>query len=212
MKKTILATLIFVLAFASDALAQKRTTMPTVYNNFRSSVITFADGHKSRQSLTNVFLKNSSLLFLKGEYTMEANMDNIVAVDFDDRSYMAINNKLAYLVDSIGSNRLYCMELFDKDSYERNLKNNINISNLELGEQISTTTVDLNNDEDFKFPVFRHYYYFFNGSFVKVHEREINKILNKEQRTMMKRVMATPEFSWQDEKSLLLLLKAISGQ
>ena len=49
-----------------------------------------------------------------------------------------------------------------------------------------------------------------DGQMVKVHERELNRKLNKEQRAMMKRIMALPDFSWQREEPLMLLLKAIS--
>ncbi len=193
------------------SMAQKRTLSATLYKEFKPSVVTFADGHKSRQSLTNVFLKNSSLLFLQGEYTMEANMDNIAAVEFADKKFIAINKQLAYMVDSVGSNALYCIELFDQDSYERNLRNNINISNLQLGEQISTSTVDMNNEEDYKLPVFKHFYMLLDGKFIKVHERELGRKLSKDQRTMMKRIVSLPDFNWQNENSLMTLLKVISN-
>lgn len=208
--KKLLTLLIVTLGIAGSALAQKRTTMPTFYREYRPAVITFTDGHKSKNAFTNVFLKNASLLFLKGSQSMEANMDNIAAVDFDDRSFVAIDKKLAYLVDSVGSNALYCIELFDKDTYERNLKNNVNISSLDIGDQISMSMVDLNGEEDYKLPVFRHYYYLYNGKFVKVHERDIARSLSKEKRTMMKRIMALPDFSWVEVSSLMQLLKAIS--
>jgi len=197
---------------ALPVTAQKRTTQATLYRNFKPSVITLNDGRKLSQSFTNIFLKNSSLLYLKGEYTMEANMDNIVAVDFDDRSYIKIGEQLAYVVDTLGSNGLYCVELFDKESYERNLKNNVNISSLDLGDQISMSTIDMNNEEDYKLPVFRHYYYLLNGEFVKVHERELGRKISKEQRTMMKRIIGMPDFSWQSEESLKTLLKALVQQ
>ena len=208
MKKSFTILLGFLCAVGS--MAQERRLMATMFKEFLPSVITFADGHKSQQPLTNVFLKNASLLFPKGEYTMEANMDNIVAVDFEKRKFVAINKQLAYLVDSVGSNALYCIELFDQDTYERNLRNNINISNITLGDQISTATVDLNTEEDYKLPVFRHFWMRLNGEFVKVHERDLGRFLSKEKRTMMKRIIALPNFSWQRDDSLLQLLKAIS--
>ena len=210
MNRRIVSIILLFLCFAVGSFAQKRTTMPVVYRQYRPAVITFSDGHKSRNTYTNVFLKNGALLFLKGDTPMEANMDNIVAVEFEDRKFVSINNKLAYLIDSIGNNALYCIELFDKDTYERNLKNNVNISSMDLGDQISMSYVDLNNDEDYKLPVFRHFYYLYKGEFVKVHERELSKRLKKEGKTMMERIVALPDFSWQSEKSLMQLLKAIS--
>lgn len=199
-----------IVCFSLGSFAQKRTVMPVVYRQYRPAVITFTDGHKSKNMYTNVFLKNGSLLFLKGEVPMEANMDNILAVDFEDRKFVSINKQLGYLIDSVGSNALYCIELFDKDTYERNLKNNVNISSMDLGDQISMSYIDLNNEEDYKLPVFRHFYFLYKGEFVKVHERELSKKLKKEGKTMMERIVALPDFSWQNEKSLMQLLKAIS--
>lgn len=199
-----------IVCFALGSFAQKRTVMPVVYRQYRPAIITFTDGHKSKNMYTNVFLKNGSLLFLKGEVPMEANMDNILAVDFEDRKFVSINKQLGYLIDFVGSNALYCIELFDKDTYERNLKNNVNISSMDLGDQISMSYIDLNNEEDYKLPVFRHFYFLYKGEFVKVHERELSKKLKKEGKTMMERIVALPDFSWQNEKSLMQLLKAIS--
>ena len=207
-----LALLSTLLLFVLALQAQERMTMPTLYSEFKPSTVTLKDGRTLKQPFTNVFLKNSSLLYLKGEYTMEANMDNIAVVSFDDRSFVNLHGQLAYMIDSVGNDRLFCVELFDQETYERNLRNNVNISSLTLGgDQLSTSTVDLNNEEDYKLPVFRHYYYLLDGEFVKVHERDLSKRLSSEKRTMMKRIINQPDFSWQSEKSLLQLLKAVGN-
>ena len=208
MKKKL--SILLALMLSLGCMAQERRLSATMFKEFKPSVITFSNGRKVSQPLTNVFLKNATLLYPQGEYTMEANMDNIVAVEFNDRSFVVIDKQLAYRVDTVKGNTLYCIELFDQESYERNLKNNINISNLSLGDQISTSTVDLNNEEDYKLPVFRHFYYQLGNEYVKVHERELTRRLSKDKRTMMKRVISLPDFSWQSEKSLMQLLKAIS--
>ena len=198
-------------AFMAVAMmAQKRTTMLVLYKDFRPSTITFADGHRSRQSFTNVFLKNATLLFLKGELTMEANMDNIVRVDFDDRHFVNIDNQLACIVDSVGDNVLYRVELFDKESYERNLSNNVNISNLDLGEQVSTTTIKLNNEDDYKLPVIPVYYMLYNGKILKVHERTLWNHLPKDKRRIFKTIVGMDNFNWTNDAQLMKLLKAIS--
>ncbi len=206
-----IVTLLLLLASVLSLHAQKRTTMPTQYREFRPSVITLKDGRKLSQPLTNVFLKNSSLLYLTGTLTKEANMDNIVAVDFEDRSYINLNGQLAYLIDTVATNRLYCIELFDLDTYERNLRNNNNITNLSLGEQIATTTIDLNTEEDFMFPVFRHFYMLYQGEYVKMHERDIWRILPKEQRHIYKSIISQDDFSWTSPECLMQLLRAITS-
>ncbi len=213
MKKTLLTIAIMAMA-ALTATAQKRTTRATLYKEFKPSTILLNDGRVIKQPLTNVFLKNSSLVYLKGTYTMEANMDNIKAVTFDDRSYIVIDNQLAYQVgDSVDNgNALYRVDLFDMDSYQAQLRNNVNVSNLDLGEMIGVTTVDLNNEEDYKFPIIPIYYMQYNGEMVKVHERELWRRLPKDKdlRRMFKTVIGENSFSWTNDSSLLVLLKAIT--
>ena len=40
---------------------------------------------------------------MRGSVSMEANMDNIVSVKFDDREYFKIDTVLAYPVDTVGN-------------------------------------------------------------------------------------------------------------
>lgn len=213
MVKKLFVTLL-IAAISLSVVAQKRTTQATLYRQFKPSVITLKDGRQIRQPLTNVFLKNSSLVYPKGDYTMEANMDNIVAVKFDDRSFVNINNQLAYLVDSVGKNRLYRVDLFDMASYQAQLRNNVNISNLEISDFVSTSTIDLNNEDDYKFPLIPIFYFYYDGEYVKVHEREIYRRLPKtgDLRRKYKTIIGMDSFSWTDNHSLLQLLQAITPQ
>lgn len=210
-KKTILLTM-FVMA-ALVCTAQQRTTQTTLYKQFKPSVITLKTGRTINQSHTNVFLKNGSLVYLNGEYTMEANMETIAAVEFDDRKFINIKNQLAYMVDSVGSNILYRIDLLDLNAYNQNLRNNINISNMgfESGA-ITTTSMDLNSEDDYKLPIFSHYYFFYNGEFVKVHERDISRVLPKDKdlKRKYRTIIGMDDFSWNSDNSLMKLLKAIT--
>ena len=196
-KKTILLTMFVMAALVSTA--QQRTTQATLYKQFKPSVITLKTGRTINQSHTNVFLKNGSLVYLNGEYTMEANMETIAAVEFDDRKFINIKNQLAYMVDSVGSNILYRIDLLDLNAYNQNLRNNINISNMgfESGA-ITTTSMDLNSEDDYKLPIFSHYYFFYNGEFVKVHERDISRVLPKDKdlKRKYRTIIGMDDFSW----------------
>lgn len=202
----------FVMA-ALFGTAQKRTTQATLYKQFKPSVITLKTGRTINQPLTNVFLKNGSLVYLNGELTMEANMETIAAVEFDDRKYINIDNQLAYMVDSVGSNILYRIDLLDIVAYNQNIRNNINISNMgfESGA-ITTTSMDLNSEDDYKLPIFSHFYFFYNGEFVKVHEREVSRVLPKDKdiKRKYRTIIGMDNFSWTNDKSLMQLLEAIT--
>lgn len=198
-------------SIAAPATDQERTTMATLYREFKPSVIYLTDGRKLNQNLTNVFLKNSSLVYLKGTFTMEANMDNIARVEFDDRQFDVIEGQLAELVDSIGSDAVYRVDYLDMEAYQAGLRNNINISNISLGEQISTTTVDLNNEEDYKFPLVHKYFMRYRGETFHVHEREIWRRLPKDKdvKRMFKTIIGKSDFSWTSDESVSELLRAI---
>jgi len=191
-------------------MAQVRTTNLTVYSNFKPSIILLKDGRVLKQPLTNIFLKNSSLLYMQGTTSMQANMDNIVSVKFDDRLYTKIDTVLAYEVDSVGAEKkLYKATIIDQVAYRQQLKNNQVITNFDMGDQISTSTIDLSTEDDYKFPLIDLFFYRINGKIVKVHERHLSRILNKEQKRMMKTYLSMPDFDWTDEKWLMELLRKL---
>ena len=108
-------------ALTLGTFAQKRTTQLTLYKQFKPSTITLKNGRSIKQSLTNVFLKNSSLVYMQGDHAMEANMDNVAKVQFDNKTFYNVNNQLAYIVDSVGGNILYRVDIFDLDAYNHNV-------------------------------------------------------------------------------------------
>ena len=194
-----------------SAAGQTTTKKLTVYNEFKPSIIQLKDGRQVKQNMTNIFLKNSSLLYLQGTNTMEANIDNIVSVKFDDKQNIKIDSVLAYVIDSIGHDALYCATVIDVDAYQTQLRNNNTISSLSWGAggALSTTSMNLNTDDDFLFPLVDLYYYCINGQFVKCHERNLQYILNKEKKRIVHTFVTMDDFSWTDRNSLKKLLKAL---
>jgi hypothetical protein len=206
-------TLLFVIVAAAvlTAAGQVKTPKLTVYKDFQPSIILLKDGRYVKQSLTNIFLKNSSLLYMQGTNAMEANMDNVVSVKFDDRLYVKIDTLLAYVVDSVGQDILYRATVIDMNAYQTQLRNNNVISNLSWGTggAITTSTMDLNTPEDYKFPLIDLFFYRIDGKFVKCHERNLQYILNKDRKRIVRTFVSMKDFSWTDEESLMKLLKAL---
>lgn len=204
------STLFIIMMLVAQSLsAQIRTEKLTVYKQFKPSTIMLKDGRELKQPLTNIFLKNSSLLYMNGTNSMEANMDNIISVKFDDRQYIKIDTMLYYLVDTIGNDALYRATVMDMPAYYQQLKNNKVITNIDFGDQIQTSHIDISTEDDYKFPLIDLFYYRYNGEFVRTHERNLGRILPKEKQRMLKTFVNLPDFSWTDEESLLKLLKAL---
>ena len=208
MKRNILIVLLAIAGIVSSH-AQQVTPALTVYKEFRPAKVMLADGKILNLSLANIFLKNSSLLYKSGLETKEANMNTVLRVDFKDRSYLRIDTLLAYQVDTVGHDVLYCAQMIDMDSYRQQIANNREITSLDLNDMIGYTTVDLQNEQDIHFPIKNVFVFRINGNFVIAHERSLKRLLTKEKRRILASAIAMPGFSWNDEKSLMNLLKMI---
>ena len=154
------------------------------------------------------------MLYISGELTKEANTKSLLRVDFKDRTYFRIDSVLAYQVDTVGANALFCAKVLDLKAYRQLIANNSNITNLDINDLASMnilqyTTIDINDMKDIHFPVIPLYYYRLDNQFVLVHERNLKRVLNKEKRRRMESVMNLPDFSWTNEKSLLKILEVI---
>ena len=213
MKKLVLSAIVLLMA-AMRVAAQEVTPQLTAFPEFRPATVYMADGKKMEIPMANIFLKNSSLLYISGELTKEANIKNLLRVDFKDRSYIRIDSVLAYQIDTVGSNALFCAKVLDLKAYQQLIRNNSNITNLDLNDLSSMnmfqfTTIDLQDTKDIHFPVIPIYYYRIGNKFVLVHERHLKRAFDKENRRRMESVMNLPGFSWTDEKSLLKILEII---
>ena len=213
MKKLVLSATVLLMA-ALRVAAQEVTPQLTAFPEFRPATATMADGKKMDIPMANIFLKNSSLLYISGELTKEANTKNLLRVDFKDRSYIRIDSVLAYQVDTVGKNALFCAKVLDLKAYKQLLINNSNITNLNMNDLLSMnmlqyTTVDIGDTQDINFPVIPLYYYRINDKFVLVHERHLKRFFDKENRRRMESVMNMPGFSWTNEEFLLKILEVI---
>ena len=213
MKKLVLSAIVLLMA-AMRVAAQDVTPQLTVFPEFRPATVYMADGKKMEIPMANIFLKNSSLLYISGELTKEANIKNLLRVDFKDRSYIRIDSVLAYQIDTVGSNALFCAKVLDLKAYQQLIRNNSNITNLDLNDLSSMnmfqfTTIDLQDTKDIHFPVIPIYYYRIGNKFVLVHERHLKRAFDKENRRRMESVMNLPGFSWTNEEYLLKILEII---
>lgn len=208
-QKYVLAMLLMVVA--SGAFAQKKTLLATMYHKNKTASVTLKDGRVIKTPNANVFLKNGALIYFQGNTVKEANMDIILGVEFDDKNFINIENRLAYFVDSIKGNALYCVEIIDMDAFERNLKNNVNYTFIDLqSDHLDTFTNDLNTEEDFVFPVNREFFFRLDGKYVQADYRELYRVLNKERFRMLKTITNVPDFDWLEPECLMRLLGLIS--
>ena len=189
--------------------AQTTTTSLTEYQSFQPATIHLVDGKQIKVEFANIFLKNSSLLYISGQDTKEANLKTLTKVVFKDRTYYRIDSVLAYQVDTVNHQPLYCAKRIDVVAWRGMLVNNRQLSNINFGDMITYSANTLADEQDIHFPLINVYYLQINGKYVLAHERNLKRVLDKEKRRLMASVMSEPGFSWTNEASLLKLLKYI---
>lgn len=190
--------------------AQTVTPAVTVYREFQPATVQLSTGKTLKVPLANIFLKNSSLLYKKGTQTMEAHMNTIDRVEFKDRTYYRLDTLLAYQVDTVGHDALYCAQRIDYAAWEQMIINNSSLTSLDLGNMLSFSTTDLVDEHDLQIPIAHLFFFRLNGQIVPAHERNLKRALkDKGRRRLMESVLSDKSFSWTDGQSLLRLLRII---
>ena len=146
MKKLVLFLLL--VTGAVSMTAQTTTTSLTVYPSFQPATIHLNDGRQLKVGFANIFLKNSGLLYISGQETKEANLKMLTKVDFKDRTYYRIDSVLAYQVDTVNHQPLYCAQRIDVVAWRGMLVNNRQLTNIELGDMVTYSAAELTNQQD----------------------------------------------------------------
>lgn len=209
MKKLLLVifVLIYSSAFSIAQVAPAKSKITTAFAQFKPATITLKDGRVIHQGSSNIFLKNSRLVYKHLDKVMEANMDVIASVDFGDRVYIKTDSALMYIVDSVKNHLLLCKSTIDMESYKRNMINSRQISNLEISTMVSVTTTDIASTDDAFYPLDNEYYFLIDGKLIKAHERTLSRALPNEKRHLLKTIIYDPGFSWIDVKYLNKILE-----
>jgi len=85
------------MTLAKAQSSMESSKYPTQYQQFEDAQIFMALGD-TINTKANIFLKNGHLYFLRNKLMMEADMRNVIAVQFKDRRYIKIDTLLAAVV------------------------------------------------------------------------------------------------------------------
>ncbi|MBR5656255.1 MAG: hypothetical protein IKW98_06175 [Prevotella sp.] len=190
--------------------AQEISRRVTEYEEFKPAVIHLVSGKDVSTPKANIFLKNSTLLYLSGTKTKEAFTDNLKSVDFDDRTYYRVDTLLAYKVDSVGTSALFCARLIDMNALGQMIRSSRQITNIDVGDQITATSLRKVEGDEFDYPIVNQYYFLCGGKIVRAREHEVLRATPKARRRAFWSTVREAGFQWSSEESLMKLLKAIT--
>ena len=214
------AFLLFLLALCSSVYAQipsGRSRTVTMFSDFQPAIIKLKDGKTSVHKQTNIFLKNSSLVYMKaptGEI-MEASMPVVAGITVGERNFINVKNQLAEVVATEGKASLVRIRVIDVETMKGEYLNNSIMTNSSMiddlnagraiSETMSTTRIDGAEDEE-PYPLMDTYYYVVGDKVTLAHERSIKSALKKDQRKEYE-VILSAGFSWARQEDLAKLLK-----
>ena len=134
--------LLFLLAICTSAYAQipsGRSKTVTLFQDFQPAIIKLKDGKQSVHKQTNIFLKNSTLVYKKmptGEI-MEASMPVVESITMGERNFINVKNQLAEVVATEGNASLVRVRIIDVETMKGEYLNNSTITNLSMLDDLS---------------------------------------------------------------------------
>jgi hypothetical protein len=188
-----------------------------MFHDFQPAIIKFKDGKESVHKQTNIFLKNSTLIYKKmptGEI-MEASMPVVAGLTIGERNFVNVKNQLAEVITTEGKASLVRVRTIDIETMKGEYLNNSTITNSSMlddlsagraiGESMSTTRIEGADDEE-PYPLMDTYYYVAGNKVTLAHERAVKLVIKKDQRKDYQ-IAISMDFNWARQEDLVKLLK-----
>ena len=217
MRNYILLSLLIACSSLYAQIPSGRSKTVTMFNDFQPAIIKFKDGKESVHKQTNIFLKNSTLIYKKmptGEI-MEASMPVVAGLTIGERNFVNVKNQLAEVITTEGKASLVRVRTIDIETMKGEYLNNSTITNSSMlddlsagraiGESMSTTRIDGADDEE-PYPLMDTYYYVAGNKVTLAHERAVKLVIKKDQRKDYQIAIST-DFNWARQEDLVKLLK-----
>lgn len=212
MKKS-LSLLLAALCVALSAAAQqqtgdKRSKTPFVFETFRDAKILQTFGRKTTAQ-ANILLKNSALCYMQDGKVMQAFTQNVLGVEFDSIRYMKVNEEqMGRVLASKGYNHLLCVTSVNMEKYRAETVGGDNLPFLEITDAGAFFEIDGEKfDYDKGLPLRDKYYFHIKGQVVPANETTFKKIIRPEMKKAFKGLMSDKFWSWNDPRSLTMLLE-----
>ena len=217
MRNVILLSLLLACSSLYAQIPSGRSKTVTMFKDFQPAIIKLKDGKQSLHKQTNIFLKNSTLVYKKvptGEI-MEASMPIVAGITMGERNFINVKNQLAEVVATEGKASLVRIRIIDVETMKGEYLNNSTITNSSMlddlnagrliGESMSTTRVDGADDEE-PYPLMDTYYYVAGNKVTLAHERAVKLVIKKDQRKDYQ-IAISMDFNWARQEDLVKLLK-----
>ena len=217
MRNFILLSLLIACSSLYAQIPSGRSKTVTMFNDFQPAIIKFKDGKESVHKQTNIFLKNSTLIYKKiptGEI-MEASMPVVAGLTIGERNFVNVKNQLAEVITTEGKASLVRVRTIDIETMKGEYLNNSTITNSSMlddlsagraiGESMSTTRIDGADDEE-PYPLMDTYYYVAGNKVTLAHERAVKLVIKKDQRKDYQ-IAISMDFNWARQEDLVKLLK-----
>lgn len=210
--KKIICMICLIAMSVMSAMAQidgGRSKSVTMFPNYVPATITLTSGGLNHQKQANIFLKNGSLIYMKGSTVMEANMDVIKSVKFGDRNFIKMNKELVEVIDSIGPNLLVLSRIINQEDLKHEMLNSSTITNINIGDQLGVTRLDANADQ-LVYPVDETYYFIIGKKHIAARDREARVAAGRKRVDAFDSIVRSYGFSWKDKEYLMKILEVLS--
>lgn len=160
----------------------------------------------------NILLKNASLCYMEGDTVMQANVANILGVEFNDSvRYRKVEGvAMGRVIAEKNWRTLVVVTTIDMEKYREETVGGDNLPFFEMSDLNVFLEIDGDSREEAKgYPLEERYYFLIDGVAVRATEKNIKKYVKPEMKAAFKNLMHDKFWSWNDAKSLAVLLAYI---
>ena len=193
---------------AQQQQVERRTNSVLAFPEFKDATVHFSFMRKGKAK-ANIFLKDSGLLYMQDTTVMQADLTDVISVDFDSVKYMRVTKDIGMgrVIAEKNNCALVCVTTIDVKSYDTDEAKGQNLPFFSL----EGFNVFLEIEADFRdeakgYPLQDKYYFMVRGNAVPAVERKVKKVIRAEKKSDFKELMADRFWSWKDAGSLTDLL------
>lgn len=207
MKKILCVLLLTLTAFLPLAAQQQqgdpRSHSIFAFKDFKDAKI-IQPFNRFTTAKANIFLKNSSLCFMKDDKIMEAFVQNVLGVKFDSIEYVKLdNNQMGRVLAQKGYNYLVAVTTINQKKLREETTGGDNMPFLEIPDAGAFFEIDGQAFEfDKGYPLTTRYYFKIMGKVVPAMESAFKPYVRPEMMSAFKRLMNDKFWSWNDPASL----------
>lgn len=202
-----MALTVAVQTFAQQQQEHRRSTETFVFPEFQEAKVLQTFGRSVRAKV-NIFLKDSALYFVEDSVIKKAYTQSIIGVQFDSVKYLKVDSIMGEVLASRKYTHLVRVTTIDMDQLRAETIGGENLPYFHIEGVHTSAFYEIEGQiyDQKGYPLKDRFYFLIRGNVVPAIESKVKPYVRPEMQEAFKNLMGDRFWSWNDPKSLKMLL------